>query len=151
MANKGPGVLIVETRYSDPLGKENRCLLRGGETILELSERFEWESGSEKADVLAALGPPKYRTEFLYEDYFVWEENSRYDWDLRNEQPGRFLILNFNYNDRLESAALSWEKPLGAEATTAEELLNGSDTIFDEYYDESEEELSPSSSAESQD
>ncbi len=147
------GITVSSFYDQDPLGEDHLGLLREGETILEFRERFDWESGSEKSDVLAALGPPLYRTEFMYEEYFVWEESARYDWDLRNEQPGRFLVLNFNYSDKLDSAAVSWEKPLGAEPTTTEEFMDGVDTVVEDedYSEDLEEDLASSSSAELQD
>lgn len=122
LADKGPEILIVETRYSDPLGKEGLFLRRGGQPLFALSERFDWEGGGEKDEVLTALGSPKYKLEFMDEEYFVWESTARYDWDLRNEQPGRFLTLSFNYSDKVDSVAISWDTPFRAESISAEEF-----------------------------
>ena len=108
-----PDQLVVETRYSLPW-TDRIGIVRGQERLFLLPETFQWTSGAPREKVIEALGNPSFEFEFLGDDFYVWEVDARYDWDLKDEFSGRYLALRFY--GRLYSATISQDLPADAQA-----------------------------------
>jgi hypothetical protein len=108
-----PNQLVVETRYSLPW-HDQLTLRRGSKRLFELPRLGGWRGGGKKDQVYSALGDPSFRFEFLDEEYFVWEGDVRYDWDIDNKFAGRYVSINFNWEDTVSSVTISPTPPLDA-------------------------------------
>lgn len=115
-----PNQLVVETHYSLPW-HEKLCIRRGQDRLLNLPFGF-FEGGSLAEEVVKKMGPPKYRLEVMSQEYFVWEDDIRYDWDFEEKFAGSFLSIRFGYDDRIQSVTITPTPPLDARATSLEEF-----------------------------
>lgn len=121
-ANFGdPNQLVVETNYSVPWHKE-LCIRRGPDRLLDLRKSYRYGSGSKADQVVAVLGVPKYRFEFLSDEYFVWRNDVRYDWDRDEKFAGGYLSICFDYDDSINSVTITSTPPLDSKTTNLDEF-----------------------------
>lgn len=105
-----PNQMVVETRHSLPWHDEI-CVRRGKTELFILPNLFHWDSGSPMKDVFQNLGRPQFQGTFLDQDYYVWNVDVRYDWDMENKYRGRFLAVSFKYNKRVNDVTILEELP----------------------------------------
>lgn len=116
-----PNQLVVETSYSEPWHKD-LVVRRGAERLFKLKKGLRWGTGGSADRVLETLGPPKYKFDFLATEYFVWPDNVRYDWDVKQEFAGNYITIGFDFNDTVESVTITEAPPLDSTPTSLEEF-----------------------------